>query len=379
LDHVHFHDAGFSLFLKNLKPEAQRQGISSQTFQAALSGVTLDPKVIEISRRQAKAQLPIWERLAKATSPARLQRGASALGVWGSTLASLERTYGVDQRVVLGVWGMESSFGENIGTYSVIRSLATLAYTSHRKPYFRQELLGALRILDAGNISLSEMRGSWDGGMGQTQFMPTSFLQYAVSFSGDGRRNIWTNVPDALASTANYLRKHGWITGLPWGFEVRLPGGFSAWGSQNQSLSSWARMGVKQANGASLPALQASARLYFPAGRYGPVFLLTSNFDVVRKYNNSYAYALSALYLGDRLYGGSPIFAQWPEARDQLSPMEQQEIQHLLKERGYDVGEVDGRLGEQTRQAIMAYQAQQGLAADGYADQKLLRSLRGRP
>ncbi len=380
LDHGHVYNAKFALFLKHLWPEAQRQGISQQTFQTALSGVTLDQKVIEISQRQAKAPLPIWERIAKATSPARLQRGGQALHEWGSTLTSLESTYGVDQRVILGVWGMESNFGQNIGNYSVIRSLATLAYTSQRrKVYFRQELLGALRILEVGDVSLVDMRGSWDGGMGQTQFMPTSFLRYAVSFSGEGRRNIWTSIPDALASTANYLRQHGWTTGLPWGFEARLPSDFTGWGSGPQSLASWGRMGLTQASGEPLPSLDAPARLYFPAGRHGPVFLLTSNFNVVKRYNNSDAYALSVLHLGDRLYGGGPILGRWPEVADQLSPIEQEEIQHLLKAKGYDVGEVDGHLGEKTRRAIMAYQAQKGLVPDGYPDHNILRSLRGQP
>jgi lytic murein transglycosylase len=372
-------DPQFSVFLKNLWPEAQRQGITQTTFQNALQGLTFDPKVINISQRYKAAPIPFGERVAKAVSPSRLERGAHALKEWQGTLATLEQTYGVDQRVILGVWGMESNFGKNIGNFSVIRALATLAYASHRKAFFRQELLAALRILQAGDVSPADMRGSWDGGMGQTQFMPTSFLRYAVDITGDGRRNIWTSVPDALASTANYLKEHGWVTGLPWGFEVRLPSGFHAWGSASHALSTWADMGLMKANGEPLPQLNASARLYLPVGRHGPVFLLTSNFKVVKRYNNSDAYALSALHLGDRLYGGGPLVGQWPAALDHLSPLEQEEIQSRLKSKGYDVGEVDGHLGEQTQRAIMAYQTQKGFVPDGHADKNLLQSLRGQP
>lgn len=310
----------FGAFVEGLWPEAKARGVSRRTFDAAFAGVTPDPKVMELTRKQAEFVRPVWDYLAKAVADERLAKGRSMSTQWAATLATLEQRYGVDRSVILGVWGMETNFGSTFGNNNVIRALATLAYHRYRGDYFRAELMNALRILEEGHVAPQNMMGSWAGAMGHTQFMPSSFHRFAVDHDGDSRRDIWS-VQDALASTANYLKKNGWRTGLPWGFEVTPPANF-AYGAERRSFAAWADAGVRRSDGKPMPSGEAS--LFQPAGARGPAFLVTHNFTVIKRYNNSNSYALGVAHLGDRIYGGAPIRASWPVAEAPLSRSEQE-------------------------------------------------------
>ncbi|MDJ1158315.1 lytic murein transglycosylase [Chelatococcus sp. SYSU_G07232] len=366
--------AAFAAFVEELWPAARARGVSRRTFDAAFAGVSPDQKVLDLTKKQSEFVKPIWEYLASAVSEKRLEKGPQMAAQYASTLAAVEQTYGVDRKVIMGVWGMETNFGGFTGNNYVVQALATLAYARYRGDYFRNELVTALKILDDGHVSPADMQGSWAGAMGQTQFMPSSFVRYAVDFTGDGKRDIWTSVPDALASTANYLKMHGWQTGLPWGFEVQLPPGYSH-RVRKQSFAHWAQAGVRRMDGKAMPA-EGEASLFMPAGARGPVFLVTKNFAVIKRYNNSDAYALGVAHLGDRVYGGPAIQASWPVEERQLTKDERHELQRRLALLGYDVGEPDGRLGTQTRDAIVAFQESRGLVPDGYPDSRLLAYLR---
>jgi lytic murein transglycosylase len=303
--------ADFAQFVHALWPQAQARGVSRATFDAAFAGVTPDPDVIERTRKQAEFVKPISEYLASAVSAKRIETGQMKAREWKVTLEKVERVY-----VVLGVWGMETRFGGYVGDKYVIRALATLAYARYRGDYFKKELLSALQILQAGHVHAKDMQGSWAGAMGQTQFMPSSFNHYAVDFDGDGHKDIWTNVPDALASTANYLKKHGWIAGETWGYEVLLPQGLdgrSFAARHYRPFAQWASQGLKRADGEAMPR-EGAAALMMPAGAGGPAFLVTRNFRVIKTYNNSTAYALGVSLLADRIAGVPPLKANWPVA-----------------------------------------------------------------
>jgi membrane-bound lytic murein transglycosylase B len=275
--------------------------------------------------------------------------------------------------VLLGVWGLETDFGGFVGSNNVIQALASLAYIHFQGDYFRDELLSALVILEEGDIAPSLMRGSWAGAMGQTQFMPSSYLAYAVAFQRHDRRDIWTSEADAIGSTANYLAKHDWTKGLPWGFEVRLPPNFALTAADSSSpapFSSFAARGVARADGSPWPQ-SGEGRLLILAGLDGPVFLITSNFDVIKSYNNSTAYALSVGLLGDAVKGGPGLLTQWPTHDHPLTAAQIQRLQVKLKKMGYEVGEIDGRIGDALRSAVRTYQERNGLKPDGYANQAL--------
>lgn len=376
------HAAGhgdFQGFLNRLWPDAQKQGISRKTFDLAFSGVTPDASIIALTGKQSEFVKPIWSYLDGAISTARLERGRAAAAQYASELAAIERKYGVDRRIVLGVWGMETNFGSYTGDKDVIRSLATLAFKRYRDDFFRDELLVALKMIEVGHVDRRKMRGSWAGAMGQTQFMPSSFMKYAVDHDGDGAKDIWTTIPDALASTANYLASFGWESGVPWGIEVTLPQGFdlaSAMGSHD--FSRWGEAGIAVAGGASLPR-KGKAVLFLPAGIKGPALLVSENYRVIKKYNSSDAYALGVAHLGDRLFGGGPVRAAWPRDDKRLSLNEIKEVQRHLVSMGLPVGKVDGRIGELSRDSVKKAQIKHGLPADGYPTLALLVRLRQKP
>jgi lytic murein transglycosylase len=306
----------FPQFVAKLWPEAHRIGVTRAVFDAAFAGLTPDDGVIEKTHRQAEFVKPIGDYLATAVSDKRIAKGREMLAQWSDTLAKVERTYGVDRHIVLGVWGMETNFGSFTGDRSVIRSLATLAQARYRGDYFRRELLKALQILQQGHVGQQAFTGSWAGAMGQTQFMPSSFQAYAVDFNGDGRKDIRTSVPDALASTANYLAKHGWSRSGTWGFEVLAPGHEAL--PRQAALTFhpfpvWRTQGVRRADGGALPE-HGEAALISPAGGTGPAFLVGKNFKTIKTYNNSTAYALGVALLGDRIAGAADLRRPWPVA-----------------------------------------------------------------
>src|SRR5882757_10015334 len=363
----------FRGFIEMLWPLAEARGVSRATFDSAFVGVTFDPKVAASAESQPEFVRPIWDYVTSAVSPDRIERGRDRARSEALWLARAKDLYGVDDAVILGVWGLETDFGGFAGSNNIIRSLASLAYIHFQGEYFRDELLAALVILEEGDIAPSLMRGSWAGAMGQTQFMPSSYLSYAVAFQRHDRRDIWTSEADAIGSTANYLAKHGWTKDLPWGFEVRLPAKVALTAADSSSpapFSSFAARGVVKADGSPLPE-SGDGRLLILAGLNGPVFLVTSNFDAIKTYNNSTAYALSVGLLGDAVLGGPGLVAQWPTRDHPLTAAQIQKLQTKLQRMGYDVGKIDGKIGDTLRSAVSAYQERHGLPPDGYANQAL--------
>jgi lytic murein transglycosylase len=365
--------AGFQRFVQGLWPEAKARGIFQATFNEAFQGVEPDAKIIALTKKQSEFVRPIWDYINGSISNERLKRGRDMAAEWSKTLAAVEKTYGVPRSVVLGVWGMETNYGSFTGSIYAIRALSTLAYTGYRPDFFREELLTALQILQQGHVDRSRMLGSWAGAMGQTQFMPSSFMKYAVDGNGDGMRDIWSSVPDAMASTANYLRQQGWEPGLPWGFEVQLPKGFD-FRYLKQNFAQWQTLGLRRIDGKAMPRA-GEATLFLPGGAGGPAFLVTKNYDVIKTYNSSDAYAMGVAHLGDRLMGGQPIQAAWPK-EPMLDKDQRQELQERLARLGFYEGNTDGKFGSKTRDAVRNFQLRRGLIPDGYADYAVLRELR---
>ncbi len=370
-------DAAFHAFVGGLWPLAEARGVKRATFDAAFAGVAFDPRTVAHTVKQAEFVEPIWVYLANAVSPERVARGRAKAEDVRPWLTKAEKAYGVDPAVLMGIWGMESEFGVFTGGDSVVRALASLAFVHYQGDYFRDELMAALAILEEGDIEPREMKGSWAGAMGQTQFMPSSFLAYAVDFEGHGRRDIWDSAPDAIGSAANFLAKHGWIAGAPWGFEARLPDGFKLTAADSARFvpfSAFAARGVRRADGGDLPK-DGEAELLIPAGLKGPIFLITANFKTIKAYNNSTAYALGVALLGDAVMGRDGLKTAWPTRDKPLAEKEVRELQRQLDRRGYDVGDVDGRVGDRLQAALRDYQESIGATPDGYPTLALLRRL----
>ncbi|MFC7702769.1 lytic murein transglycosylase [Plastorhodobacter daqingensis] len=369
--------SGFNRWVEGFRPRATAQGISPQVFDRAFRNASYMPDVVQRDRNQAEFTRAIWDYLDGAVSATRINTGRAKLAEHARVLQAIEARYGVEKEVVLAVWGMESSYGGFRGTTPIIPALATLAYDGRRGPFFEEQLVAALKIVQAGDIGPEAMTGSWAGAMGHTQFMPTSYLDYAVDFTGDGRRDIWSDDPsDALASAAAYLARFGWTRGQPWGVEVQLPQGFNhALVGTARPVGDWAAQGVRLAGGGAIPN-HGNAQLFLPAGARGPAFLTFSNFAVIKRYNSSDSYALGIGHLSDRLRGGGPFRADWPRGDRALSVAERQELQRLLTARGFDTGGVDGRIGPNTLAAVRAYQSAAGLTPDGYVSADLLTRLR---
>lgn len=361
--------AGFQRFIQNLWPLAQARGVSRATFDAAFRGLTPDASIIALTKKQSEFVAPIWTYLTNAVGGARIPRGQAALQNNATTLASIEQTYGVPKEIVVAIWGMETGYGSFKGDKDVIRSLTTLAAARYRGDFFRDELLTALEMLQKGLAERAEMRGSWAGAMGHTQFMPSSYMKHAVGFAG-GHADVWETPADALASTANYLKSFGWTPGLPWGVEVVLPEGYT-YALLRGSFAAFAQAGVTRVNGSRLPS-SGEARLFFPAGHTGPVFLLTSNFDVIKTYNSSDAYAMGVGHLADRLAGRAAIQGTWPVSAPRLTKPQVQEVQRRLKALGLYAGDGDGRVGSGTREAVRQYQQRNRIIPDGYPTPQLL-------
>ncbi|MHC9236105.1 lytic murein transglycosylase [Pseudooceanicola sp. 502str34] len=370
--------AGFDRWVQGFRPRALSQGISPATFDRAFARAEFLPKVIELDRSQSEFTKTIGDYLSTAVSDTRVSNGRAAVARHKDALTRIEAQYGVDRDIVAAVWGMETNFGSYRGGNGVVSSLATLAFEGRRASFFETQLVDALKILDAGDTTPERMKGSWAGAMGHTQFMPSSYLEYAVDFTGDGRRDIWDDNPsDALASTANYLAKFGWIAGQPWGVEVRLPAGFdyAQADGRKKMPSDWAALGVRNVAGDPVPDF-GSARILLPAGANGVAFLVFKNFDVIRRYNPSDAYALGVGHLGDRIGGAGPFVAAWPQDERGLKRDERKELQALLGRKGHGAGTPDGIIGPNTQAAIRSFQSSVGLVPDGYASLTLLERLR---
>lgn len=370
----------FRSCLSSLRSQAAAKGISGQAFDVATRGIEADLKILELMDNQPEFKTPIWDYLAALVDDERVQDGRAAMRQWGQALAAAEARFGVDRYVIAGVWGVESNFGKDIGGRPLVQSLATLScYALRRRDYFTGELMSTLKIVQDGDIDPANLRGSWAGAFGHTQFMPSTFQRLAVDGDGDGHRDIMMSVPDAVSSTANFLKKAGWVNGLPWGYEVRLPSGFStklAGRKSKRPLSSWAAMGVTHIDGRPLSGNYA-AGIILPAGADGPAFVVTKNFDAVYSYNAAESYGLAIALLGDRLKGQPGIRTAWPTDDPPLSRAQRRELQKLLTARGYDVGEPDGKIGQKTRDAIKDVERQIGLEQRGRPGGKVLQALRG--
>jgi membrane-bound lytic murein transglycosylase B len=377
-------DVPFAACVQKLTGQAQAKGIPPDILVHNLTNLAPDPDILAGASSQPEFIKPIWDYLDATVSSTRVGTGLGKLAEWAQALDAIEKTYGVDRYVVLAIWGIETSYGTVLDDLTVvkpvIRSLATLACGDpNRTGFWREQFLAALQILKRGDIDPDRMLGSWAGAMGHTQFMPTTYLAHAVDFDGDGRRDVWGTVSDALASTANYLKASGWRSGESWGYEVELPQGFDytlADDTAERSFSAWTQLGVRPADGGAFPSIDGKAVLTLPAGARGPAFLLLPNFRVILQYNNSTAYALSVGHLADRLRGGPPLVRSWPRGDRPLTTSERRELQLLLDRHGFAAGGPDGRIGPKTRAAIRAYQSSVGLTPDGYADVALLQRLK---
>ena len=369
----------FAAWRAQLKDEALAAGVSAETFDKALKGVQPDQELLAKDDAQPEYTRPIWEYLDGAVSDKNVATGREKLTQNGASLKRAGKTYGVDPHIIVAIWGLESAYGANTGGHNVIEALVTLAYGSRRPALFRQNLIDALLILEAGDIAAADMQGSWAGAMGQTQFMPAAFRQYAVDADGDGKRDIWRSLPDVFASTANYLVEHGWQAGQPWGFEVRLPKDFP-WDQAElditKPITEWSAMGVRKIDGKALPKLAGTAAIIAPTGHRGPAFIIFDNFRTILDYNNSISYALAVAHLADRVAGQPQFVKAWPRQEPSLSRTDKLDMQNLLLARGYDPGTADGVIGPKTRVAIRLFQKEIGEVPDGFATMALLNKLR---
>jgi membrane-bound lytic murein transglycosylase B len=363
-------DASFDAFLQALWLEAAHKGITRATFDTAFAGLTPDPNVLAAMRREPEYGKPMGAYLAGLVSPSRIGIGQRKSAQWADTLRAVQDKYGVDQAILVSIWGIESSFGAGAQPWDVFRSVATLAQAGFQNPLFHDELLSALKILQDGHIGRQKFVGSWAGAMGQPQFLPSSYLKYAVDFDGDGKADIWRSVPDVLASIAYYLQKTGWQPGVPWGFEVAVPAEFGYRQSRG-SFAEWTQRGLRRADGRPLPA-SGAAILFFPSGATGPAFLVTDNFIVLKRFNNSDAYALAVAALADRLRGLPGVLAAWPADDVQPSRRERIALQHRLAALGYKVADFDGHFDFELRDAVRELQVRFGMVPDGHPSRAFL-------
>lgn len=365
----------FSSFLQSLWPKAEAAGVSREVFETAVSGLAPEMGVLAKPKAQAEFTVSIPAYLAGAVTNSRVARGRAVAAEFAGPLKNVEARTGVPAEIMVAILGVESNFGVAGGGADVLRVLATLAWKGHRRETFVDEFVAALVMLQSG-VPRSRLKGSWAGAMGQPQFMPSAYLKFAESYSGAGAADIWTSRADALASIGNFLGKSGWNAALPWAAEVRLPEGF-AYADFDLDLSQWRALGVARADGGALPA-SGAASLYLPAGAAGPAFLITDNFEAIRQYNTSDAYAMSVGVLADRVGGRETPLSPWPKVAP-LSTADVKAMQQLLAQRGLYRGTIDGKLGRAARNAVHAFQLAEGIRpADGFATKAVLARLRGR-
>jgi membrane-bound lytic murein transglycosylase B len=371
--------ANFDNCLAAMWPDAARRNISQESFQRFTAGLVPDLRIMDLMDSQPEFTKSVWDYLDILVNDNRLAKGREILTKYKSQFDATEKAYGVDRHVIAAIWGIESNYSTQMGDRSVLQSTATLACIGRRRSYFKDEFLSALEILHRGDLRPEQMRGSWAGAFGPTQFMPTAFKRYAVDADGDGRRDVVDDPTDLIASTANNLKKEGWVSGQSWGYEVVVPKGFNymlADRSKAMTLAQWEHLGLKRAIGQPFPASSDKAYLLMPAGAEGPGFLMLQNFRVIMKYNPAEAYALAIGHFADRLRGGQPFVQSWPRQERELSRAERLELQQLLAQRGFYRGTPDGQFGSETRQALRGFQASIGAPADGFASSAALEELR---
>lgn len=368
----------FDAWLSDFRPRAIGAGVSPQVFDRELSGVTPNPRVISLDSRQPEFSKPVGAYIAGVISDDRIAIGRAKREQL-AVLPQIEARYGVPRDILLAVWAMESAFGKLQGDFDVVRSMASLAYDGRRRAWAEGELIAALKIIESGEDTRDQLKGSWAGAMGQTQFLPSSYRATAVDFDGDGRRDIWGSDADALASAANLLVKGGWKPGVGWAREVILPPGFDYSLSEGprEIPSWWEAKGVRRADGLPWTTADAAqpAGLILPAGAAGPAFLVLPNHFAIRTYNNSTSYALGIGLLADRFAGGEPLVTPWPQ-ETALSLSDRMAAQIALARVGFNPGPADGVVGANTRKALRAWQQSQQLPADGYLSSDMVARLK---
>jgi membrane-bound lytic murein transglycosylase B len=366
--------SAFDSWLADFRREAAAQGISPATLDAALGGLVPTERVIELDRRQPEFLQTFYTYLGRRVTPEQVALGQMLLQENAALLDEVERKYGIPKAVLAAFWGLETHYGLVQGSLNVPASLATLAFEGRRSAFFRKQLLDALRIIDAGHVQAMEMNGSWAGAMGHMQFMPSTFLAYAVDGDGDGRIDVWKSLPDAMHSAANYLQQAGWQAQEPVALEVRLPDGFDwrqARLAHRLPVAEWTAMGVRQADGSELPTVNGRAAIVLPQGWQGPAFMVFDNFDVVMQWNRSVNYALTVAQLAQQLEGGGALAVAGDDA-GLLSATQLAAMQQALNEMGFNAGTADGMLGPRTQTAIRLYQAMHQLPVDGYPSPSVL-------
>ena len=375
--------SSFQSCLAGLKSQALAKGVYAATYDRYTQNLTPDYSVIEKLNYQPEFSTPIWDYLSGLVDEERVQQGRQKLQQHRDVLNRVSAAYGIPAETVVAVWGVESNYGDISGKYPLLQALGTLSCEGRRQSYFRGEFFNTMKLLQRGDVYESQLKGSWAGAFGHTQFMPSTYDELAVDFDGDGRRDLVGSVPDALASTANFLKKRGWQTGQPWGFEVKLPAGVSTAGesrTNKKPLSHWIERGLVRADGSSLLqgnlSESSQAGLIAPAGQNGPVFLVFKNFDAIYSYNAAESYALAIAHLSDRLQGKGAFLTAWPTDDPGTSRAERREIQQFLLSKRYDIGEADGLIGDKTRQAIRQEQIRLGLNPTGRAGQQILKAFR---
>jgi membrane-bound lytic murein transglycosylase B len=375
-------DQGFVAWLNQFQTEARQQGIGATTWSNAFSGITEpDELVLERAAYQPEFVQEIWEYLDSRVNPISVRNGMAKGQELAGLFDRLEVRFGVDRAILLAIWSMETNYGAVLDRperlHYVPQALATLGWGDQKRSDFaRNQLLAALKILQAGDVQPKKMLGSWAGAMGHTQFIPTSYLAYAVDIDGDGRRDIWESVPDALGTAANLLAKNGWRSGNTWGYEVVLPPGAGRHAEETRTVAEWQQLGLTRPDGKSFPRLEDKAILKVLAGEEGPGFLMAKNFFVIKRYNNSDKYALAVGLLADWLRGYGGMRQDWPRPKDSLTADEKIELQRLLQVKGYYEGEIDGQVGEASRAAIRVFESRNGLQVNGMPTRTVLDALR---
>ncbi len=369
----------FNNCLRALRPAAAALGITKSTFDSHTTTLIPEMGVLALLDAQPEFTTPIWDYLAALVDTQRIRDGKAMLAAHRPLLARVATKYGVDAETVAAVWGVESDYGKTFGKRPLLQSLGTLSCFGRRQPFFRGEFFATLKLLQSGDLTSDGLTGSWAGAFGHTQFMPTTYQRIAVDGDDDGRRDLVGSIPDALASTANYLKKAGWRSGERWGYEVKLPTGFDSTlaGRRNKRpLNDWISRGVKRIDGTPITLSDRQAGVLLPAGILGPAFIVFRNFDAIYSYNAAESYSLAIATLSDRLRGGGPLVASWPTDDPGLGRDERMQLQNLLLARGHDIGEADGMIGTMTRRAIVVEQQRLGMQPqDGRAGQKILQAL----
>ncbi|PCH45715.1 MAG: lytic transglycosylase [Hyphomicrobiales bacterium] len=374
-------EAGFQKWVNGFYSVARKNGINKSTYQRAFKGITsADPEILELTRHQPEFKQKMWMYFDSRVNENSLERGQEMKQTWDRWLTAIEKKYGVSRHILLAIWSMETSYGKALenpkALRSVVRSLATLAYRDKRRRKFaRTQLIAALKILQSGKISTQHLRGSWAGAMGHTQFIPTSYRAYGQDMDGDGRRDIWTSIPDALATAANLLRRNGWRTGQTWGYEVKVSARAAKQSGKTKTIAQWEKLGIRRAKGKVFKYKNLRAALKFPAGRSGPAFLMLKNFYVIKRYNNSDKYALAVGHLADQIAGYGGFEKPLPRPYRRLVEDERLALQKQLSRIGLYSGKIDGKIGSGTRVAIRRAQDRLGMTPDGYESPKLLKRL----